>query len=114
LEDFRSQLDRLKRVGLLGAGMAGLPGVSGPTAAGADAERSLRRVRGMIDAMTRKERGRPDVIDGPRRRRIAAGAGVPPQEVERFLGEFRRVRRLMKRMAQRGLPGEGGSRDAKP
>src|SRR5262245_54737086 len=77
LEDFRKQLEQW---------------------AGEDADRELRRARGMLHAMTRQERDSPDVLDGPRCRRIAAGAGVLPQDVEQFLGQFRRVREVMSQM----------------
>jgi signal recognition particle subunit SRP54 len=63
----------------------------------------------MLDAMTRTERDRPDVLDSPRCRRIAAGAGVPAQEVEMFLEQFRQVRVLMQQMAQMSLWREGGA-----
>jgi signal recognition particle subunit SRP54 len=63
----------------------------------------------MIDAMTRDERDRPDLIDDSRRHRIAAGAGVSSSAVERFLGQFGQVRETMKWMA-RSSPWPG-SRD---
>jgi signal recognition particle subunit SRP54 len=63
----------------------------------------------MIDAMTRTERDSPDILDNPRCRRIAAGAGVRPQDVERFLGQFQQVRVLMKQMAQMSVWREGGA-----
>jgi signal recognition particle subunit SRP54 len=72
-----------------------------------DTERGLRRIRGIIDAMTRRERDRPEVLAKPRRRRIAAGAGVLPQDVERFLRQFRQVRGLLKEMAHMNIWREG-------
>jgi signal recognition particle subunit SRP54 len=53
----------------------------------------------MIDSMTKEEKRNPDVIDQSRRRRIAAGAGVEPHEVKKFLEQFTRVRSLMRQMA---------------
>ena len=76
---------------------------------GGDTERGLRRIRGLIDAMTREERDSPDVLDKPRCRRIAAGAGVRPQDVERFLRQFRQVRGLLKEMAHKSIWGDGGA-----
>jgi signal recognition particle subunit SRP54 len=53
--------------------------------------------------MTKEERDSPDILDEPRCRRIAAGAGVSPQDVERFLGQFQRLRVLMRQMAQMSI-----------
>jgi signal recognition particle subunit SRP54 len=66
---------------------------------GEDPEVALKRVQGMIDSMTKQEKNDPDMIDTPRRRRIAKGAGVEPQEVNQFLKQFDQVRGLMKQMA---------------
>ncbi|HKA56539.1 MAG TPA: hypothetical protein VKJ47_23080 [Candidatus Binatia bacterium] len=109
LENFRKQLEQLKRMGLMGDVLAGIPGMGDRITGGEDIEQSLRRIRGMIDAMTRKERDSPDILDHPRCRRIAAGAGVRPQDVERFLGQFQQVRALMKQMAQLSIWLEGGA-----
>jgi signal recognition particle GTPase len=109
LEDFRKQLAQLQKMGPVGDVLAGRPGTGDRITGGEDTERSLRRVRGMIDAMTKGERDSPDVLDDPRRRRIAAGAGVGPQDVERFLGQFQQVRVLMRQMAQMSVWPEGGA-----
>jgi len=109
LEDFRSQLKQLKQMGPVGDVLAGTPGRDDRITRGEDTGQSLRRIQGMIDAMTRKERDSPDILDNPRCRRIAAGAGVLPQDVERFLGQFQQVRVLMKQMAQMSIWREGGA-----
>jgi signal recognition particle subunit SRP54 len=109
LDDFRQQLEQWKRMGLMGEAPAGLPGMGDRITGGEGAEPSLRRIQGMIDAMTRKERVSPGLLDDPRRRRIAAGAGVHPQDVERFLGQFQRMRALMRQMAQMSIWREGGA-----
>jgi signal recognition particle subunit SRP54 len=70
---------------------------------GEDPELALKRVQGMIDSMTQKERADPDSIDPSRRRRIARGAGVEPHEVNQFLKQFDQVRFLMKQMSQMSL-----------
>jgi signal recognition particle subunit SRP54 len=57
----------------------------------------------MIDAMTKKEKRDPDLIDQSRRRRIAAGAGVEPHEIKAFLQQFDQVRVLMKQMASMSI-----------
>jgi signal recognition particle subunit SRP54 len=70
---------------------------------GEDPEVALKRVQGMIDSMTKKEKADPDLIDPNRRRRIAKGAGVEPHEVNAFLKQFDQVRALMKQMSQMSL-----------
>jgi len=109
LEAFRQQLEQWKRMGFMGEVPAGLPGRGDSITEGEGTGPSLRRVRGMIDAMTKQERDSPDLLDDPRCRRIAAGAGVRPQEVERFVGQFQRVRVLMRQMAQLSTWREGGA-----
>ena len=109
LEDFRSQLKQLKQMGPVGDVLAGTPGRDDRITRGEDTGQSLRRIQGMIDAMTRKERDSPDILDNPRCRRIAAGAGVLPQDDERFLGQFQQVRVLKKQMAQMSIWREGGA-----
>ena len=72
LEDLRKQLGQLKWMGLMGDAPAGMPGMGDRITGGEDTEPGLRRVRGMIDAMTKQERDSPDLLDSPRCRRIAA------------------------------------------
>ena len=76
-----------------------MPGMSDMIPEGEDPEEALKRVQGMIDSMTKKERADPDLIDINRRRRIAAGSGTEPHEVKKFLDQFDQVRALMKQMA---------------
>jgi signal recognition particle subunit SRP54 len=109
LEDFRGQLEQLKQLGPVGDVLPGTPGRDDRITGGEDTEPSLRRIQGMIDAMTRKERDSPDILDNPRCHRIAAGAGVRPQDVERFLGQFQQLRVLMKQIAQLSIWREGGA-----
>ena len=103
LEDFRKQLGQLKWMGLMGDAPACMPGMSDRITGGEDTEPSLLRIRGMLDAMTKQERDSPDLLDNPRCRRIAAGAGVSPRDVERFLTQFKRLRVLMRQMAQMSI-----------
>jgi signal recognition particle subunit SRP54 len=93
----------------MGDVLAGMPGTYDRVTGGEDTEQGLRRVRGMIDAMTRQERDSPDILDDPRRRRVAAGAGVRLQDVERFLRQFQQVRVLMEQMEQMIIWREGGA-----
>jgi signal recognition particle subunit SRP54 len=68
-------------------------------------ESQLRRIEAMIQSMTPRERVQPHIIDGSRRRRIAAGSGTTVQDVNRLLKQFEQVRRLMRQMDDRGRAG---------
>ena len=99
--DLRSQLEQLQNMGGIGALMDKLPthltkGASAPAADQGD--RDLRRQMAIINSMTHRERRKPEVIDGSRRRRIAAGAGVQVQDVNRLLKQFAEMQRMMKSM----------------
>ncbi|MFM9880420.1 MAG: signal recognition particle protein, partial [Burkholderiaceae bacterium] len=75
-------------------------------AQGADlgrAEKEMRRKEGMIQSMTPLERRKPEIIKATRKRRIAAGAGVQVQEVNRMLKEFEQMQDMMKKMKGGGL-----------
>jgi signal recognition particle subunit SRP54 len=66
-------------------------------------ERDLRRKEGLINSMTRLERKKPDIIKATRKRRIAAGAGVQVQDVNRLLKEFEQMQEMMKKMKGGGM-----------
>src|SRR5260370_27192637 len=76
-----------------------MPGMSDMIPEGEDPEVALKRIQGMIDAMNKKERQNPDMIDLSRRRRIAAGSGTEPHEIRQFLDQFNHVRKLMTQIA---------------
>src|SRR5437763_3161268 len=67
------------------------------------AERDIRRKEGIICSMARQERRKPEIINATRKRRIAAGAGVQVQEVNRLLNEFEQMQQMMKKMKGGGL-----------
>ena len=69
----------------------------------ADADRMIRRTIGIIDSMTPAERRPPDLIKASRKRRIAAGAGLPVQEVNKLLKQYDQMSEVMKRMRKGGL-----------
>lgn len=102
LDMFRDQFQMIAKVGMKDM-ISRMPGMSEMIPEGEDPEEALKRVKGMIDSMTKKERSNPDIIDTSRRRRIAAGSGVEPHEVSQFLKQFDQVRSLMKQMAQMSL-----------
>ncbi|MFM8272402.1 MAG: signal recognition particle protein [Gemmata sp.] len=102
LDDFRKQFEQIAKMGMKDM-ISRMPGMSEMIPDGEDPEVALKRVQGMIDSMTKKERAEPDIIDTPRRRRIAKGAGVEPHEINQFLKQFAQVRVLMKQMSQMSL-----------
>ncbi len=103
LEDFRAQLEQLQQLGGLDGLLDKLPGMNAAAAAQAGFdERQIRRQIGIINSMTPKERRLPRLIDGSRKRRIAAGAGLPVQEVNRLLKQHKVLSKTMKRVARGG------------
>ncbi len=109
MNDFLSQLSQMKKMGGLSGLMDKLPsqmlGKTGaPGAADMDrAERDVRRMEGIICAMTRLERRRPELIKASRKRRIATGAGVQVQEVNRLIKQFDQMQDMMKKMKGGGM-----------
>jgi len=106
LEDFKSQLGQMKKMGGMGGLLDKLPAQFQAAAGQTDmtkADRDIRRMEGIINAMTPQERTRPELIKASRKRRIATGAGVPVQEVNRMLNQFEQMRGMMKQMKKGGL-----------
>jgi signal recognition particle subunit SRP54 len=104
LTDLRSQLQQVSRMGGLGALMDKLPAHMARKAAAPElAERQLRQQLAIIDSMTLRERRVPGIIDGSRRRRIARGAGVQVQDVNRLMKQFLDMQRMMKQLKGSGL-----------
>jgi signal recognition particle subunit SRP54 len=66
-------------------------------------DKAIRRLEGIIDSMTPGERAKPELIKATRKRRIAAGAGVTVQEVNRLLNQFEQTQKMMKMMAKGGM-----------
>lgn len=103
LEDFRAQITQMRKMGGLTAMMDKLPGAVGAALpAGAD-EKAMNRVEGIINSMTPAERRKPELLKASRKRRIAAGAGVQVQEVNRLLKQFEQAQKMMKMMSKGGL-----------
>jgi signal recognition particle subunit SRP54 len=105
LEDFKQQVAQMKKMGGLSALAEKLPGNLAQLAQGAPGmdEKAIRRMEGIINSMTPQERTRPDVLKASRKRRIAAGAGVSVQEVNRLLNQFEQAQKMMKMMAKGGI-----------
>ena len=105
LDDFKQQIVQMKKMGGLAALADKLPGNLAQMAQGAPQmdDKVIRRIEGIIDSMTPRERTKPDLIKASRKRRIATGAGVTVQEVNRLLNQFEQTQKMMKMMAKGGL-----------
>ena len=106
LNDFLSQIQQMKQMGGLSSIMDKLPSAMAAKAGQMDmdrAEKDIKRKEGIIQSMTPLERRKPDLIKATRKRRIAAGAGVHVQEVNRMLKEFEQMQTMMKKMTGGGM-----------
>jgi signal recognition particle subunit SRP54 len=114
-EDFLDQLKQVRKMGSLSSILGMLPGVPGMKElknVQVD-DRQLDRIEAMIFSMTRQERRHPEIIDGSRRRRIAAGSGTSVQDVNNLLKQYREMQKMLKmfssgRMKGFRLPGLSG------
>lgn len=120
LEDFLAQLQQMKKMGPLGNVMKMMPGMSG-IQVGDKEEKKLKRTEAIIQSMTKKERARPEILNGSRRARIAKGSGTKVSDVNALLKQFSQMRQMMKMLKggkmkalMRGLggkiPGMSGGR----
>lgn len=123
LDDYRKQLGQITKMGSLQGLLGMLPGVSKVKAQMAEAkvdEKILKRQLAIIESMTKAERKKPEIIKASRKKRIAAGAGMKVEDVNRLLKQFDDITTMMKRMQKMGqkgmlrqglsglLPGGGG------
>ncbi|MGH2357279.1 MAG: signal recognition particle protein [Candidatus Limnocylindria bacterium] len=110
LEDFRSQLSQVKKMGPIGQLLQMVPGagqMAGAAQAAVDSG-ELKRIEAIIDSMTPQERRRPELIKASRRRRIAVGSGTSTADVNRLLKQFAEMQRVMKLLGNGRVPGLGG------
>ena len=106
LNDFLAQIQQMKQMGGLGSLMDKLPSQMTDKAKHLDldkVEKDLAKKQGIVHSMTPRERLKPEIIKATRKRRIAAGAGVQVQEVNRLLNEFTQMQEMMKKMRGGGL-----------
>lgn len=101
LEDLGRQLETMSRMGSLRDILGMLPGAAALKDMPVD-EQGISRTRAILSSMTRKERLRPEVIDGSRRLRIARGSGTSVADVNRLLKQFKQMKKMMKTMARGG------------
>jgi signal recognition particle subunit SRP54 len=105
LEDFKQQVAQMRKMGGMSALMDKLPAQLAQAAQSAPQmeDKAIRRLEGIINSMTPQERSRPELIKASRKRRIAAGAGVSVQEVNRLLNQFEQTQKMMKMVAKGGM-----------
>ncbi len=106
LNDFKAQITQMKNMGGLSSMIGKLPAQFQQSASNTNmqmAERNVRRMEGIINAMTPQERIKPDLIKASRKRRIATGAGVQVQDVNRMLSQFEQMQSMMKKMKGGGM-----------
>ena len=116
LEDFRTQMRRMRKIGSFESILKHIPGLGGlanQLAELGDHEKELNRTEAIINSMTMKERRNPDIINGSRRARIARGSGTTVQQVNQLLKQFDQMRRMMQSVMRPGrrmpqLPGGMG------
>ena len=105
LDDFKQQVMQMRKMGGISALMDKLPAQLAQAAQGAPQmdDKAIRRLEGIINSMTPLERARPELLKATRKRRIAAGAGVSVQEVNRLLSQFEQTQKMMKMVAKGGM-----------
>lgn len=113
LEDFRTQMRRVRQMGSLDTILKLIPGMGGlreklAEASGAVPEKEMARTEAIINSMTMAERRNPDILNGSRRARIARGSGTTVQQVNQLVRQFEQMRQMMKGMM--GGKGAGGGR----
>ncbi len=106
LNDFKEQIGQVRNMGGLGSLLDKLPaqfGALAQQAGGQVEDKAIRRIEGIINSMTPTERTKPELIKASRKRRIATGAGVPVQEVNRLLNQFEQTQKMMKQFTKGGM-----------
>ena len=108
LNDFRAQMVQMRSMGSMSSLIDKLPAAMQEMATKSnvsdeDADKMIRRTIGIIDSMTPQERRHPELIKASRKKRIAAGAGLPVQEVNRLLKQYDQMTAVMKKMKNGGL-----------
>ncbi len=110
LEDFRGQLEQIKKMGPIGQLLQMVPGagqMAGAAQAAVDSG-EMKRIEAIIDSMTPEERRSPGIIKASRRRRIALGSGTSTAEVNRLLKQFAEMQKMMKMFSGGKMPRMGG------
>jgi signal recognition particle subunit SRP54 len=96
LEDLRSQLAQVKKMGPLSQLVGMLPGLGNKIEEGDIDEKAIGRMQAILDSMTQKERAFPQIINGARKKRIAKGSGTTVQEINRLLKQYLAMKKMMR------------------
>jgi signal recognition particle subunit SRP54 len=112
LEDFRAQLQQLKKMGPLTQLLDMIPGLSGMTKQLSPdvTDQQLKVIEAIINSMTPEERHSPRIINASRKRRISRGSGTSVQDVNELLSQFRQMQKMMKQFGDVGKHGRGRMR----
>jgi signal recognition particle subunit SRP54 len=106
LNDFKAQIGQMRSMGGISSLLDKLPAqfaqAAGQLRGGAE-EKTIARVEGIINSMTPLERARPELLKASRKRRVAAGAGVSVQEINRLLNQFEQMQKVMKQFSKGGV-----------
>ncbi len=106
LNDFKEQITQMRKMGGISSLLEKLPAQfaqAAQQAGGAVEDKAIRRIEGIINSMTELERSKPELLKASRKRRIAAGAGVTVQEVNRLLNQFEQTQKVMKQFSKGGM-----------
>jgi signal recognition particle subunit SRP54 len=107
LNDFKDQIGQMRKMGGLSSMIDKLPAQFAQAAsqmqAGGGEEKTIGRIEGIINSMTPDERSKPELLKASRKRRIATGAGVQVQEVNRLLKQFEQMQKMMKQFSKGGM-----------
>jgi signal recognition particle subunit SRP54 len=110
LDDFMAQMGQVQKLGPMSKVMGMIPGMADMTKQmnmkEGDVEGQMGRMKAIYNSMSKKERQKPDMLDGPRRRRIARGAGVELNEVGQFMKQFEMSRDMMRAVGGMGMMGK--------
>jgi signal recognition particle subunit SRP54 len=104
LEDFRDQLQMVKKLGSMGDLLGMIPGmkkIAGKLDPGV-ADSELKRIEAIINSMTKEERRNDAIINGSRRKRIALGSGTSVADVNKFLKQYAQTKKMMKKLTKMG------------
>ncbi len=105
LNDFYEQLQQMKKMGPMDQILKMMPGINSKMLDQVDvSDKDTKRIEAIISSMTDREREHPDIINGSRRKRIAAGSGTDIQSVNRLLKQFDQMKIMIKKINQGGLP----------
>jgi signal recognition particle subunit SRP54 len=107
LDDFRTQLRYLRKMGPLEQILGMIPGLGSKMKGLTVDEKALVRIEAIINSMTPQERSNPKVINGSRRKRIARGSGTSVQEVNQLLRQFTEMKKMLKRLKSMGMGRKG-------